>query len=140
MPLVNFNIRTLGDLVVREYEAADGYCRDEVLFASGNASTVLPLGTVLVKAAGGTTYRKAVAGDVATATNSYAVVIGNHFDVAQVVVVQANVQPLVLSYVRGPLQLSDFLIRANNAGFSESQFQTLFAALKAQGIIVLKAV
>ncbi len=140
MPLVNVSDNSvLGNLVVREFNPADGYCRDEVLFASGGSATTMPMGTVVAKAAGATTYHKVAAGDLSAAGTVFGVVIGDHYDIKPTFTIAANVQPLVLAYVRGPVQLSDYLIRQANT-LTDAQFTTLFGLMKAQGVIVLKAV
>lgn len=138
MPLISVtDNNTLGNLVVREYNPADGYCRDEVTVNSTTARR-LAMGTVLAQTADGEDFHVAVAADLVAGTK-FGVLIGDHFDVQPFVDVAAGTDTLVLAYVRGPLQLSDWLIRENNT-LSDANFTTLFGLLREQGVIVLKAV
>ncbi len=133
MPLVDFNIRVLGDLVVREFSPADGYCREEVTVPAGT----YPMGTLVVGNADLTgSFPKYVAGAAVPAGSILAIVIGDHFDVRETFTKTAASQALVLH--RGPLQVSDFLVRQVN-GLNDAQAATVTNALNVQGIDLLKA-
>lgn len=133
MPLVNFNIRTLGDLVVREFSPADGYCREEVTLPAGT----YPLGTLVVGTGLGATFAKYVAGAAIPAGSMLAIVLGDHYDVRETFTLTANALGLVM--YRGPAQVSDFLIKSVN-GISTAQMAAVTTQLNAQGIDVLVAV
>lgn len=133
MPLVNFNIRTLGDLVVREFSPADGYCREEVTLPAGT----YPLGTLVVGTALSATFAKYVAGAAIPAGSILAIVLGDHYDVRESFTLTANALGLVL--YRGPAQVSDYLLKSVN-GISTAQMAAVTTQLNAQGIDVLVAV
>jgi len=133
MPLVNFNIRTLGDLVVREFSPADGYCRDEVTLPAGT----YPLGTLVVGTALSATFAKYVAGAAIPAGSILAMVLGDHYDVRDTFTLTANAPALVM--YRGPAQVSDYLLKSVN-GINTAQMVAVTAQLNAQGIDVLVAV
>lgn len=133
MPLTDFNIRTLGDLVVREFSPADGYCREEVTLPAGT----YPLGTLVVGTALGATFAKYVAGAAIPAGSVLAIVLGDHFDVRPTFTLTANAPGLVM--YRGPAQVSDFLLKSVN-GISTAQMAIVTTQLNAQGIDVLVAV
>lgn len=133
MPLVDFNIRVLGDLVVREFSPADGYCREEVTVPAGT----YPMGTLVVGTALDADFAKYVAGAAVPAGSILAIVIGDHFDVRETFTYTEEGLALVLH--RGPLQVSDFLLRSVN-GLNDAQTATVTAALALQGVDVLKAV
>lgn len=133
MPLTDFNIRTLGDLVVREFSPADGYCRDEVTVPAGT----YPLGTLVVGTALSATFAKYVAGAAVPAGSVLAIVLGDHFDVRPTFTSTANAPALVM--YRGPAQVSDFLLKSVN-GISTAQMAVVTTQLNAQGIDVLVAV
>jgi len=133
MALVNFNIRTLGDLVVREFSPADGYCREEVTLPAGT----YPLGTLVVGTALSATFAKYVAGAAIPAGSVLAIVLGDHYDVRETFTLTANALGLVM--YRGPAQVSDFLLKSVN-GISTAQMAAVTAQLNAQGIDVLVAV
>jgi hypothetical protein len=133
MALVNFDIRTLGDLVVREFSPADGYCRDEVTVPAGT----YPMGTLVVGTGMGATFAKYVAGAAVPAGSILAIVIGDHFDVRPTFTTTANSLALVI--YRGPAQVSDYLLKSVN-GLSTAQMATVAAQLNAQGIDALVAV
>lgn len=132
MALVNFNIRTLGDLVVREFSPADGYCREEVTLPAGT----YPLGTLVVGTALSATFAKYVAGAAIPAGSVLAIVLGDHYDVRESFTLTANALGLVM--YRGPAQVSDFLLKSVN-GISTAQMAAVTAQLNAQGIDVLVA-
>lgn len=133
MALVNFDIRTLGDLVVREFSPADGYCREEVTLPAGT----YPLGTLVVGTALSATFAKYVAGAAIPAGSVLAIVLGDHYDVRQTFTLTANALGLVM--YRGPAQVSDFLLKSVN-GISTAQMAAVTTQLNAQGIDVLVAV
>lgn len=133
MPLVNFNIRTLGDLVVREFSPADGYCREEVTLPAGT----YPLGTLVVGTALSATFAKYVAGAAIPAGSILAMVLGDHYDVRDTFTLTANALGLVM--YRGPAQVSDYLLKSVN-GINTAQMVAVTAQLNAQGIDVLVAV
>lgn len=133
MALVDFNIRTLGDLVVREFSPADGYCREEVTLAAGT----YPLGTIVVGTALSATFAKYVAGATIPAGSILAVVLGDHYDVRSTFTLAAAGLGLVM--YRGPAQVSDFLLKSVN-GITTAQMAAVTAQLNAQGIDVLVAV
>jgi len=133
MALVNFNIRTLGDLVVREFSPADGYCREEVTLPAGT----YPLGTLVVGTALSATFAKYVAGAAIPAGSVLAIVLGDHYDVRETFTLTANALGLVM--YRGPAQVSDFLLKSVN-GISTAQMAAVTTQLNAQGIDVLVAV
>lgn len=133
MPLTDFNIRTLGDLVVREFSPADGYCRDEVTVPAGT----YPMGTLVVGTALSATFAKYVAGAAIPAGSVLAIVIGDHFDVRPTFTTTANSPALVI--YRGPAQVSDYLLKSVN-GLSTAQMVTVATQLNAQGIDALIAV
>lgn len=132
MPLTDFNIRTLGDLVVREFSPADGYCREEVTLPAGT----YPLGTLVVGTTLSATFAKYVAGAAVPAGSVLAIVLGDHFDVRQTFTLTANAPGLVMW--RGPAQVSDFLLKSVN-GISTAQMAIVTTQLNAQGIDVLVA-
>lgn len=132
MALVNFDIRTLGDLVVREFSPADGYCREEVTLPAGT----YPLGTLVVGTALSATFAKYVAGAAIPAGSVLAIVLGDHYDVRQTFTLTANALGLVM--YRGPAQVSDFLLKSVN-GISTAQMAAVTTQLNAQGIDVLVA-
>jgi len=133
MPLTDFNIRTLGDLVVREFSPADGYCREEVTLPAGT----YPLGTLVVGTALSATFAKYVAGAAVPAGSVLAIVLGDHYDVRPTFTLTANALGLVIW--RGPAQVSDFLLKSVN-GISTAQMAIVTTQLNAQGIDVLVAV
>lgn len=133
MPLTDFNIRVLGDLVVREFSPADGYCREEVTLPAGT----YPLGTLVVGTALSATFAKYVAGAAIPAGSVLAIVLGDHFDVRQTFTLTANALGLVM--FRGPAQVSDFLLKSVN-GITTAQMAIVTTQLNAQGIDVLVAV
>ena len=133
MALVNFDIRTLGDLVVREFSPADGYCREEVTLAAGT----YPLGTLVVGTALSATFAKYVPGAAVTAGSVLAIVLGDHYDVRSSFTSTAAGLGLVM--YRGPAQVSDFLLKSVN-GINTSQMAIVTTQLNAQGIDVLVAV
>lgn len=133
MPLVDFNVRVLGDLVVREFSPADGYCREEVTVPAGT----YPLGTLVVGTTLADDFAKYVAGAAIPAGSILAVVIGDHFDVRETFTYTEEGLALVLH--RGPLQLSDFLLKAVN-GLSDAQMAAVINQFATQGVDVLKAV
>lgn len=133
MPLVDFNIRVLGDLVVREFSPADGYCREEVTVPAGT----YPMGTLVVGTSLSATFAKYVAGAAVPAGSVLAIVIGDHYDVRETFTSTEAAPALVLH--RGPLQVSDFLLRAVNS-LNDAQTTTVKNALALQGIDLLKAV
>jgi hypothetical protein len=133
MPLTDFNIRTLGDLVVREFSPADGYCREEVTLPAGT----YPLGTLVVGTALSATFAKYVAGAAVPAGSVLAIVLGDHYDVRPTFTLTANALGLVMW--RGPAQVSDFLLKSVN-GISTAQMAIVTTQLNAQGIDVLVAV
>lgn len=133
MALVNFNIRTLGDVVVREFSPADGYCREEVTLPAGT----YPMGTLVVGTGVGATFAKYVAGAAIPAGSILGIVIGDHFDVRPTFTLAANGLGLVL--YRGPLQVSDYLLKSVN-GITTAQMALVTAQLNAQGVDVLVAV
>lgn len=133
MPLVNFNIRTLGDLVVREFSPADGYCRDEVTLPAGT----YPLGTLVVGTALSATFAKYVAGAAIPAGSILAMVLGDHYDVRDTFTLTANAPALVM--YRGPAQVSDYLLKSVN-GLTTAQMLVVATQLNAQGIDALIAI
>ena len=132
MPLVDINMRTLGDLVVREFSPADGYCREEVTVPAGT----YPIGTVVFGTDLAATFAKYTTASVIT-DNMLAIVFGDHFDVRETFTSTAAAPALVLH--RGPLQVSDFLLKEAN-GLSDAELAPVIAALAAQGVDVLKSV
>lgn len=133
MPLVDFNIRTLGDVVVREFSPADGFCREEVTVPAGT----YPMGTIIVGTGLGATFAKYVAGAAIPAGSILAIVIGDHFDVQSTFTTTANALALVLH--RGPLQVSDYRLKVVN-GLTDAQMVAVTAQFNIQGVDVLKAV
>jgi hypothetical protein len=133
MALVSLNIRTLGDLVVREFSPADGYCREEVTLAAGT----YPMGTLVVGTALSATFAKYVAGAAIPAGSVLAMVLGDHYDVRDTFTLGAPGLGLVM--YRGPAQVSDFLLKSVN-GISTAQMAAVTTALNLQGIDVLVAV
>jgi hypothetical protein len=133
MPLVDFNIRTLGDLVVREFSPADGYCREEVTLATGT----YPMGTLVVGTALTATFAKYVAGAAVPAGSVLGIVIGDHYDIRPTFTLASAGLGLVI--YRGPAQVSDFLLKSVN-GISTAQMSIVTAQLNAQGVDVLVAV
>lgn len=133
MPLVDINVRTLGDLVVREFSPADGYCREEVTVPAGT----YPLGTLVVGTALDADFAVYVGGAAVPAGSILAIVIGDHFDVRESFTYDAEGLALVLH--RGPLQVSDFLLREVN-DLTDAEMAPVIAALALQGVDVLKAI
>lgn len=133
MALVNFNIRTLGDVVVREFSPADGYCREEVTVPAGT----YPMGTLVVGTALSATFAKYVAGAAIPAGSVLGIVIGDHFDVKDTFTYTANGLALVI--YRGPAQVSDARLKTVN-GLTDAQMVTVATQLNAQGIDALVAV
>lgn len=133
MPLVNFDIRTLGDLVVREFSPADGYCREEVTLAAGT----YPQGTLVVGTALSATFAKYVAGAAIPDGSILGIVLGDHYDIRSSFTLAAAGLGLVM--YRGPAQVSDFLLKSVN-GISTAQMAAVTTQLNAQGVDVLVAV
>lgn len=133
MPLVNINVRTLGDLIVREFSPADGYCREEVTVPAGDYL----LGQVVVGTALTEDFAPYVAGAAIPAGSIVGIILGDHFDVREGFTLTEEALALVLH--RGPAQVSDFLLKEAN-GLTDVQLVAVTNALATQGIDVLKAV
>jgi hypothetical protein len=136
--LVTLENRTLGELVMYENRPDVALCRDEVI-VNVAADTTLMLGAVLAKGATATAFAPAVAADLVAGT-AFAIVLGDKYNHAEKVFVPKATDTKILSYVRGPLQLSDFLIKKVNTSLTAAQIETLKTLLKAQGIEVVVAV
>lgn len=143
MPLVTRNFRQLSDLVLHENDPCVGQSR-EVIFVDVAADTVLPMGAVVyrAKAATDTSYAPLSAAAQLVTTNEFGIVFGDHYGCkAEVTLLAADTVDNAVAFVRGPIQLKDYLVEEFATGgdtpiLTPTQFESLCHLLKAQNVIL----
>lgn len=139
MPLVARNFRQLSDLVFHEIDPSVGYAR-EVVFVDVGADTTVPMGTVAyrAKAASDAAYTLLSAAGQLLTTNEFVVLFGDEYGCkADITLLAAETTDNAVGYVRGMVQLKDYLLKeATDSFLDATQFETLRHLLKAQGVIV----
>lgn len=140
MPLVQRNFRQLSDLVFHEIDPSVGYAR-EVVFVDVAADTIVPVGMVAYRAKGASegAYTLLSAAAQLVTTNEFVVLFGDEygFRTDGIPLAAAETADNAVGFVRGPVQLKDYLIREATSSFlNATQFEQLRHLLKAQDVIV----
>lgn len=140
MAVVQRNFRQLSDLVFHEIDPSVGYAR-EVVFVDVAADTTVPVGMVAyrAKAASDAAYTLLSAAAQLVTTNEFVVLFGDEYGFRSdgIPLAAAETADNAVGFVRGPVQLKDYLIKEATSGFlNASQFEQLRHLLKAQDVIV----
>ena len=140
MPLVQRNFRQLSDLVFHEFDPSVGYAR-EVVFVDVAADTTVPVGMVAYRAKGASegAYTLLSAAAQLVTTNEFVVLFGDEygFRTDGIPLAAAETADNAVGFVRGTVQLKDYLIREATSSFlNATQFEQLRHLLKAQDVIV----
>ena len=140
MPLVQRNFRQLSDLVFHEIDPSVGYAR-EVVFVDVAADTTVPVGMVAYRAKGASegAYTLLSAAAQLVTTNEFVVLFGDEygFRTDGIPLAAAETADNAVGFVRGTVQLKDYLIREATSSFlNATQFEQLRHLLKAQDVIV----
>jgi hypothetical protein len=139
MPLVTRNFRQLSDLVLHENDLCVGQAR-EVIFVDVASDVTVPMGTVVFRAKAATDTSYAVLSNASqlVVTNEFGIVFGDHYGCKdEVTLLAADTADNAVAFVRGPIQLKDWLVEeAVDGVLNATQFQALVHLLKAQNVIL----
>lgn len=134
-------LKRLSDLLIGHY--VNNFNQEDANITPG--ADPLKLGTVVFRAAGSTKTAPwavlSAAADV-TADNEFAIVLGDQYAYAQDFIPKPIVAGKFNSIVikRGPVELKEFYIKAENATKAAANYELLLTLLGNQGLVVLEDV